>query len=190
MPPRIPPPWIDFLREVDHVLGRSVEVHCLGGFVLGVLHELPRPTGDVDFVEIAPSEAGEDLLLVAGEGSRLSGKYGLRFHRVTIAEYPEGYVSRLVDLTPRGFRHLRLRAFEVHDLVLAKLGRNSSRDRADVEFLARRGVIDWRVLESRFETELRPYVLNEERQVAALRLWLDEFSDTPRSPRRPERPTN
>lgn len=46
---------------------------------------------------------------------------------------------------------------------------------ADVEFLARRGVLDRRVLENRFEAELRPYVLNEARHVAALRLWLDEF---------------
>ena len=94
---------------------------------------------------------------------------------MTIAEYPEGYASRLVDLTPRDFKRLRLRAFEVHDLVLAKLGRNSGRDRADVEFLARKGAIDRRVLEARFEAELRPYVLNEERHLAALRLWLDEF---------------
>ena len=59
--------------------------------------------------------------------------------------------------------------------MLAKLGRNSARDRADVEFLARKGVIDRRVLERRFEEELGPYVLNEDRHVAALRLWLDEI---------------
>ena len=131
--------------------------------------------GDVDFVEIAPSEAVEELLLIAGEGSEIAETYGLRFHRVTIGEYPEGYASRLVDLTPRGFRHLRIRAFEVHDLVLAKLGRNSPRDRADVEYLAGRGAIDRRVLQERFEAELRPYVLNEGRHVAALRLWLNEY---------------
>ena len=175
MPPRIPPPWLGFLRDVDRALGCSIEVHCLGGFVLGVLYDLPRPTGDVDFVEVAPSEAAEELLRVAGDGSEIAEKYNLRFHRVTIAEYPETYAARLVELTPRGFKHLRLRAFEVHDLVLAKLGRNSARDRADVEFLARKGVIDRRVLEKRFESELRPYVLTEERHVAALRLWLDEF---------------
>ena len=48
MPPRIPPPWLDFLRDVDRVLGRSIEVHSLGGFVLGVLYDLPRPTASVD----------------------------------------------------------------------------------------------------------------------------------------------
>jgi hypothetical protein len=76
-----------------------------------------------ELVEIAPSEAAEELLRIAGDGSEIAKKYNLRFHRVTIAEYPETYASRLVELTPRGFKRLRLRAFEVHDLVPAKLGR-------------------------------------------------------------------
>jgi len=35
-------------------------------------------------------------------------------------------------------------------------------------------VIDPRLLEQRFEVELRPYVLNEARHAAALELWLSE----------------
>jgi uncharacterized nucleotidyltransferase DUF6036 len=168
-------PWIGFLRDVDHALSRRVEVHCLGGFVLAARWGLPRPTADVDFVEIKPSDAGQDLMDVGGEGSEIAGRRHLHFHRVSIAEYPEGYASRLANLTPRGFKRLRLRAFEVHDLVLAKLGRNSARDRADVEFLIQKGRIDPEVLRKRFETELRPYVLNEERHTTTLRLWLDGF---------------
>ncbi len=172
---RILAPWKAFLRDVDRALERRVEVHCLGGFVLAVLWGLPRPTGDVDFVEIKPTEAGEGLLRIAGEGSEIARRHSVHFHRVTIAEYPEGYASRLTDLTPRGFRRLRLRAFEVHDLVLAKLGRNSARDRADVEFLVQKGTIEPRILQERFEAELRPYVLNEDRHIATFRLWLGEF---------------
>ena len=100
---------------------------------------------------------------------------GLHFHCAKIAEYPEGYASRLIDLTLERFSKLRLLAFEAHDLVLAKLGRNSARDRADVEFLVREGVIDRQVLEKRFELELRPYVINEKRHTDAFRLWLKEF---------------
>ncbi len=143
--------------------------------MLAVLWGLPRSTGDIDFIEIEPPDAGGELLRIAGDGSELARTHRIYFHCVTIAEYPEGYASRLIDLTPRGFKRLRLRAFEVHDLVLAKLGRNSARDRADVEFLARKGAIDRHVLEERFESELRPYVLNEARHTDALRLWLDEF---------------
>lgn len=170
-------PWLGFLREVDRALNRPVEVHCLGGFVLAVRWGIPRPTGDVDFVEIKPSEASQDLLRIAGEGSEIAGRHHLHFHRVSIAEYPEGYASRLTSLTPRGFKRLALRAFEVHDLVLAKLGRNSARDRADVEFLALKGKIDPVILRKRYDTELRPYVLNEDRHTMTLQLWLDEFFD-------------
>lgn len=168
-------PWLAFLREVDRALRKHVEVHCLGGFVLAVLWKLPRPTADVDFVEIRPSAAGEDLLRIAGEGTEIARKHGLYFHHVSVAEYPEGYASRLIDLPPRDLKHLRLRAFEIHDRVLAKIGRNSPRDREDVRFIVREGLIDPRVLEERFETELRPYVLNEDRRTATLRLWLNEF---------------
>lgn len=143
--------------------------------MLAVLWELPRPTGDVDFIEIEPSNAGGELLRIAGEGSEIARIHRLHFHRVTVAEYPEGYASRLIDLTQRGFKRLRLRAFETHDLVLAKLGRNSARDRADVEFLVRKGLIDEHILAERFEAELRPYVLNEDRHTASLRLWLGAF---------------
>jgi Nucleotidyltransferase of unknown function (DUF6036) len=113
--------------------------------------------------------------------SALARTYKVNFHRASVAEYPEGYASRLIDMTPRGHGRLRLLALEVHDLVLAKLGRNSSRDRADVDFLVREGVIDKQVLKERFESELRPYVLNEARHIDALRLWLDTLFPGERS---------
>jgi hypothetical protein len=168
-------PWIGFLSEVDQALFRPMEVHCLGGFVLSVMWGLPRPTGDVDFIDIEPSGACSELLAVAGQGSEISDRYHLYFHQVTIAEYPEAYSSRLVDITPVMFRRLRLKALEVHDLALAKLGRNSPRDRADIEFLAGKGLLDPELLEDRFKKELRPYVLNEARESLTMRLWLDEF---------------
>ena len=168
-------PWLGFLREVDRGLSQPVVLHCLGGFILAALWGLPRPTGDIDFIEIEPSKALTDLLLLAGEESELQNKYKLHFHQVTIAEYPEGYSSRLIDITPMGMKRLQLMAFEVHDLILAKLSRNSPRDRSDVEFLARKGVVDPRSLKRRFEVELRPYLLNEQRDSKTLELWLDEY---------------
>jgi hypothetical protein len=175
MPSKVPAPWLGFLRDVDRALNGPVEVHCLGGFVLAVLWKLPRPTGDVDFIEIEPANGWQDLLRIAGEGSDIARRHRLHFQRVTIAEYPEGYASRLIDIAPRGFKRLRLRAFEIHDLVLAKLGRNSARDRADVEFLVQKRVINQHALQMRYEVELRPYVLNEDRHTTTLRLWMDEF---------------
>lgn len=175
MPVEIPEPWRSFLREVDRALSQPAEVHCLGGFVLMVLWQLPRPTGDVDFVEVAPAEALKELLALAGQDSELAKRYGLHFHNASMAECPEGYASRLIDLTPEGFSNLRLLALEVHDLVLAKLGRNSARDRYDVEFLSQKSLLNRRILEERYEAELRPYVQIESRHTDALRLWLDQY---------------
>ena len=181
MPVEIAEPWLSFLRDVDSELSQRIEVHCLGGFVLSALWSLPRPTGDVDIVEVEPSSATEELLSVAGEGSELSRRYHLQFHKVTVAEYPERYASRLIDITPRGLTRLHLSAFEVHDLVLAKISRNSPRDREDVRYLANKGILDRTILEERFTAELRPYLLNEARETATLELWLDEFFRDPQS---------
>ena len=175
MPSRIQEPWLSFLQDVDRNLSDPVELHCLGGFVLSVLAKLPRPTGDVDFIEVRPGAAGEELLRIAGEGTPLATKHSLHLHRVTIAEYPADYEMRLLNITPRSLRKLKMMALEVHDVVLAKLSRNSPRDRADVEFLAKGGIIDGRVLKKRFDAELRPYLLNEEREALTLDLWLDEY---------------
>lgn len=175
MPERIQEPWIGFLRDVDRALKGRVEVHCLGGFVLAALWRLPRPTSDIDFIEARPGAAGEELLKIAGAGTPLATKHHLQFQRVTVAEFPEGYEGRLIDITPKGIHRLRLKAMEVHDVTLAKLSRNSPRDRADVEFLAKEGTLDGRLLKERFETELRPYLLNEAREALTLELWLGEF---------------
>lgn len=157
------------------MLSTPVEVHCLGGFVLAVLSSLPRPTGDVDFIEVRPGNAGAELLQIAGEGTPLAERHHLHFQRVTIAGYPAEYETRLIDITPRSLHKLRLMALEVHDVVLAKLSRNSPRDRADVEFLVKERVLNKGVLKKRFDVELRPYLLNEARETLTLELWLDEY---------------
>ncbi len=175
MPIRIEEPWLSFLSDVDQALKEPVEVHCLGGFVLSILCGLPRYTGDVDFIEVRPASANDKLLEIAGEGTELGERHHLHFHRVTVGEYPESYESRLIDITPKRFHHLRLRALEVHDVVLAKVARNNPRDRADVEFLAERGVLDRKLLMERFEHELCAHLLNKERGVRTLELWLEEF---------------
>jgi len=175
MPGHIPEPWLSFLVETDGEMDQKLTIHCLGGFSLMALWDLPRPTADVDFIEIHPSGAAEALLESAGEGSALSNKYGLHFQRVTIAEYPEGYEARLVDITPARLERIRLLSLEAHDLALAKLSRNSPKDRSDVAFLAGKGALDRKVLEDRFNEELRPYLLNERRETLTFHLWLEEF---------------
>lgn len=81
----------------------------------------------------------------------------------------------MIEITPAGLLRLRLQSLDAHDIALAKLGRNSARDRSDIGFLVKCGALDAATLEDRFERELRPYVLNEERSRTTLELWLEEF---------------
>lgn len=73
----LPLHWNAFLSEVDELLDNSVELHCLGGFVLAALYGLRRPTGDVDYIAAIPSDTVTDLEQTAGRGSALNKKHGL-----------------------------------------------------------------------------------------------------------------
>ena len=169
----LPLHWHAFLEEVDRLLKKSDELHCLGGFVLTALYGLPRPTGDVDYIAAIPSDRVIDLERIAGQGSTLAEKLGLYFQYVTVADVPEDYGERLTELFPSHFSKLRLLALEVHDLVLAKLVRNSPVDLEDAKFLARTGKLDEALLQQRYQQELRPNLANEKRHDLTLKLWLD-----------------
>ncbi len=168
-----PPRWNPFLREVDEHLHTPVERHCLGGFVLAAAHGLPRPTGDVDYIAAIPSDALADLQRIAGRGSTLAKKHGLYFQYVTVADVPEDYADRLTELFPGRFSRLHLLPLEVHDVVLAKLVRNSPVDLDDAKFLARAGKLPERTLRQRYEKELRPNLANQGRHDLTLKLWLE-----------------
>lgn len=177
MPPEaaaaLPPRWIAFLKEVDHLLAAPVELHCLGGFVLAAGYGLPRPTADLDYIAAKPLETAADLESIAARDSPLAKRYGLYFQYVTVADVPEDYEKRLTDLFPDQFSRLHLRALEIHDLILAKLVRNSPVDFEDVKFLASTGKLEERVLKQRYDKELRPNLANEGRHDLTLQLWIE-----------------
>ena len=74
---KIPEPWNSFLSEIDASVEESIELHCLGGFVVTMFYGLPRPTADADVIVISPVGVTEYLLDLAGKGSNLHHKYGL-----------------------------------------------------------------------------------------------------------------
>jgi len=60
------------------------------------------------------------------------------------------------------------------DLALSKLERNGERDRDDVLCLARAGFLDARILKTRYEEELRPYLTgNVDWHDKTAQLWLE-----------------
>lgn len=169
----LPPGWTTFLQDVDGRLERSVELHVIGGLVLAAGYGLPRPTADLDYIAVAPSDAIADLERIAGRGSPPARRYGLYFQYVTVADVPENYAERLTELFPGQFPRLRLLALEVHHLVLAKLVRNSPIDLEDAKFLAKTRKLDETVLAERYDKELRPNLANERRHDLTLKLWLE-----------------
>jgi len=172
----LPPPWDQFLSELDTLLSRRVELHCLGGFVLTALYGLPRPTGDIDYIAALPGEEVGTIQAVAGRESRLAKKHRLHVHYATIADVPENYEKRLVDVFPQRFTNLRLLALDPHDIVLSKLTRNSPVDDQDVQFLVQRRILDPTVLRERYERELKPNISSEQKHDTTLKLWLDYFN--------------
>jgi hypothetical protein len=173
---RPPEPWHAFFAEIDETLDQPVALHCIGGFAIAMLYDLPRPTVDVDCLTVIPVDKTATLQSLAGEGSALHKKYGVYMQHVGIVTVPESYNDRMTLMFPTAFRRLLLLGLEAHDLALSKLERNSARDREDIRYLARVAPLDLSVLESRYQAELRPYLANTERHDLTMRLWLEMLS--------------
>ena len=157
----LPAPWRDLLSEIDRALPGPVVLYCLGGFVLAIRHGLPRPTNDLDYLEIAPASAQPMMDRLAARDSDLARTHGVHVQHFSPASVPESYADRLTDLLAGRFRNLRLRALEAHDLALSKLSRDSPVDREDVAYLARTVPLDPDLLRRRYRTELRPIAVGD-----------------------------
>lgn len=112
MQPEIPEPWKAFLHRVDKHLDHEVSLHCYGGFVVAMCYGFQRPTADIDFLAVRPSDAVQLLLSIAGKESALKKKYGLYLDYFGMVDHPDGYEGRLTEMFPGSFRHLRLWALD------------------------------------------------------------------------------
>lgn len=175
---RLHEPWRSFLRDLDEELNVPTELHCFGGFVVAECYGLTRATADIDILESRGTTL-TDITRLAGRGSKLHKRHKVFVDVVTVADVPDGYEERL---TPVGepFKNLQLRVFERHDLVLAKLTRNSDRDRADVESIAAGPGLDVDSLRRRYEHELRSKLGRPEREDLTLKLWIEIIGETRR----------
>lgn len=178
MPPELPERWRGFLAALDTLVTHDVQLHCCGGFVVTVLYGFTRTTADLDVLSIIPNQDQRDLVALAGQGSEIHKKHKIFLDLVTIATHPDSYESRLTEMFPDTFRHLRLLALDPYDLVLTKLTRNSDRDRADLEYLATAVPLDATALRQRYTSEMRAYVGVPEREDLTLDLWIEIIQET------------
>jgi Nucleotidyltransferase of unknown function (DUF6036) len=168
-------PWLDFLKEVDIALSQEVSLTCVGGFVLAALYRIPRPTGDVDYIDAMPQRAGEEVEAVAGRDSPIARKYRLHFQRVGgIVDVPEDYASRVKELNLQ-LQKLKLWVLEPYDLLLSKITRNSPKDRDDARFLIQKLKLEFPVFYARWQQEMAPWVANRERHELTMQLWKEYF---------------
>ncbi|MBI1787118.1 MAG: hypothetical protein HYR60_06130 [Acidobacteria bacterium] len=123
------------MAAIDATLDHQVVLHCIGGFAIAMLYDLPRPTVDVDCLSVIPVEETASLQSLAGGGSALHKEHGVYWRHVRIVTVPENYQDRLLPMFP-----------------------------------------DLSVLESRFQSELRPYLANTDRHDLTMRLWLEMLS--------------
>lgn len=77
----------------------------------------------------------------------------------------------------RSFKNLRLYALEAHDLALAKIERNSPKDREDVKYLSRAIPLDLTILRERYQRELPPNLLNPGPCDLTLKLWIEMIEE-------------
>lgn len=175
-PRELPNPWPAFLADVDRQLPRPVELHCLGGFVAAFYYELPRPTNDLDYVEVVPNDMMATLQQIAGVDSPLAKKHHVHLQHVGVVSVPESYADRLTEILPGYFQRLRLFALDPHDLALSKLTRNSPIDRGDIAQLAKAVPLDANLLRARYHRELRPIIIGDvERHDRTLQMWIDAY---------------
>lgn len=176
----VPKKWVSFLADVDAALTQDLTLHCLGGFVVEVLYDRPShlPTSDVDIVEIVPQTAYNELMELAGEGSKLYKKHGLYFQMAGVAKLPENYADRLTTVFQGHFKHLHLYALDPYDIALSKLEYNRAKDRQDVSHLARTIPFDLDILKDRYEREQRHNMANPMgREDTTLQLWVDMITE-------------
>jgi len=176
-PEAVSEPWFSFLMELDDMVSMPVRFDCIGGFVVTMLYGLSHPTADVDVLEIAPQSAAEAFRLVAMQGGELHKKYGVYLDRVTVAQAPYEYQSRMQEMFSCAFHNLHLMGLDAYDLALTKLARNIERDRNDVRYLARTVPLDLNLLRERYQSELRPYLGNPKREDLTLQLWIEAINE-------------
>lgn len=176
MSPSLPPPWREFLTELDDLFDEPLQFHCIGGFAVVAAYGLPRSTNDRDYFTLIPCDRARKLERLAGEGSQLARKHKVHVHHAGIASVPENYEERTAELYPGHFKNIRLFVLDPYDLVLSKISRNAERDREDVAYLARTQHLDPNVLAERYEHELKAYVIGPpERTENTLKFWIEAY---------------
>jgi hypothetical protein len=156
----LPEKWQKFLKEIDNSLEKETVLRCIGGFVIRAMYNFARETSDLDYIDYIPGEDSEKLYKLAGKQSDLFSKYKVYLDAVTIAQTPDSYADRLIEIFSGEFKYLRLYALDIYDLALTKLERSAHvpHDFEDVWLLAQVEGFDLDVFRQRYNEEVKVYI--------------------------------
>lgn len=124
---------MDFLREVDKELTRSIILIAVGGTALTLLHVKPS-TRDVDLT--IPSKYYDDFQKALRDTSHgFTVDFwtdGMVFSQIL----PNDYLRRSQEIEK--MKHIRLKALHPVDIVVTKIGRLDARDKQDIQTCIRK----------------------------------------------------
>jgi hypothetical protein len=139
-----------FLRAVDKALTEPVEMVIIGGSAATLHYGAVRATQDIDTLTNV-SRGLDD----AAAKARLATGLDIPIQRVTIADEPEDYASRLERVLP-DLKHLRIFVPEKHDLVLMKATRAYEHDIQVIREIHQHSPLSLEILVDRFVKEMLP----------------------------------
>jgi phosphorylcholine metabolism protein LicD len=118
---------IDFLKEVDKELSRSITLVAVGGTAMTLLRAKPS-TVDIDItLPGVDYEEFQKALRNTPHGFTVDcWKDGIVFSQML----PNDYLKRSRNI--RKMRHIRLKALHPVDIVVTKIGRLDNRDKQDI----------------------------------------------------------
>lgn len=139
-----------FLRAVDKALTKRLELIVIGGSAATLHCGAARATQDIDTLTSVSSA----LTAAAAKARKVTG-LGIPIQRVTIADEPEDFASRLERVLPR-LKHLRIFVPERHDLVLMKSTRAFEHDIQVIREIHEHAPLSLEILVDRFIGEMSP----------------------------------
>jgi hypothetical protein len=173
-----------FLKAVEAQLepDQELELYLGGGAALILAYDGELATVDVDFIGPKTGRLLE-LSKLMGKGSEVHAQTELYFDVVPPGLFPSdmGWRRRAIPVELREVQRIRLRALEVHDLIISKLKRFAEKDRRDVRALCNRPDVDVETLRSRYR-EARLLLDLDERERMDLNFQVVEVEYLGREP--------
>lgn len=147
---------LNWLREVDKRLKRSIVLIALGGTALTLLG-FKEFTRDVDFCIDSKDYSYFNDIIKDSKWKIDLFQDGYIFSE----QLPSDYVDRAITINTN-FNKIDIRALSFVDIIITKVARFLERDEEDISSIFRRVEIDKKELESRFEQIVGTFAGREE----------------------------